>query len=279
MMKKLLGLLLALMLLTMSFSFAEELPTGEFVHLKDGDEIELWRENATVKFTPGKGYGEEPYSLQVGGSSAVSDFIYTCEAPQLLAVQFENGCLYFFIGGGSEDGYSEYHVYEYAGDNLHKIPYGLSYCDGRGNGELLRATKYGSFFVELYDVTAIGAFTHEQEYMISTGCGLNDISAVPAGMYPFGRIVKIIKDLPLLTSRESGAETVMLHEGDYAAIVASDGDSWAYLSKVCEEEIEDGYPEWCAGWVQMASGDNLSIMVNGQAEPAYIFIDGIIIGG
>ena len=274
-MKKLIGMLMAVLMLTMTFACAEEFPMNEFVHLQDGDGIELWGdEMLTIHYTPGGYYNECQYMLQVGDGETVTGNVCTSGESELFAVMFDNGRVYFFIGGGIEDGEVCYQVHEYTRGGLSEASAEFHYRDGKNDGELIRATRYGTFFVELYDVTPLGAFSHEQEYVIASDGEIMDINAVPAGMHPYGRIVEIRQDLPLLVSRENKEETVMLYEGESAMIVAGDGTDWVYLARVIEEEDQ----EWCAGWVQLVPGSYDSILIGGEEVSAHAYINGIVIG-
>lgn len=282
-MKRLLGWMLALMmLLAMNFACAEEFPYGEFVRIEDGDEIVLWSDTLTVKFeldSPDGGNAE--YTFQINDGEPMVDSIYTTEGAQLQAMR-GNSSTFFFIGGPSDSGDSIYHVYEYVDDALYRMP-GKFVCDY--STRELRATKYDSFFANVYDVTALGGFVHEQEFVIASNgnemswndyapymCG---VFALPNGLYPYGRIVEIAQDLPLLSSREDGAETVTLNTGDYAVIVGCDGEQWAYISEITEEEN----CELRAGWLKLIPGSYEHILVDGQEVYASEHINGIVIGG
>lgn len=277
-MKKLIGMLMAILMLTMGFACAEtviNLPEGEFVRLQDGDAITLWGDDVyTIRYTPGGNYRSKEYMLQVGESEPVTGMVCTDGESELFGLKTRSG-VYFFIGGGIEGGEICYQVHEYGFRGAPKASVEFHYRDGKNIGELIRATRYGSFFVECYDITPVGAFSHEQEYVIASDGEIMDIKAVPAGMYPFGRMVEIKQDLPLLVSRENKEETVMLHEGDTAMLVAGDGMDWVYISRVIEEEDQ----EYCAGWLQMSPCSYDSILVDGEEVPAGMYIDGIMIGG
>ena len=270
-MKKLIGMLMAVLMLTMTFACAEEFPMNEFVHLQDGDGIELGGETLNVQYTPGGYYNEKEYMLSVNDCAPATGTIYLSELSELMAVRYESG-LYFFIGGGAEDGENNYDVYVYADGKLSESPFEFGYCDGEGGAETPRATEYGTFFVQIYDVTSLGGFTHDQEFSVVSENGACEISEVSGGMYSIGRVVEILEDLPLLLNREDGADTVMLCAGDEAEIVLSDCESWAYLAKADD-------PEACAGWVQLVPGSYDSILVGGEEVSAREYIGGIMIGG
>lgn len=278
-MKKWIGSMLAALWMLLNFACAEELPVGEFVRLQDGAEIVLSEYEAfSVRFaTDGMEEGVD-YLLQIDGCEPAADDIFTIAKPELLAVRYADA-VYFFVGGASESAWNRYHVYEYAYDSLYRMPGEFAYCDGDGSpAPLPRATKYGSFFVDVYDITDLGGFVHEQEYVIASNarqirydeayvCGVYE---VPKGMYPFGAVVEIRKDLPLLTDRNSGAETVTIPEGANAVIVASDAESWARIEQIggAEGEIMQ------SGWLKINP-----MIIDGETTNGFSYMSGISVGG
>ena len=273
-MKKLVVILLMAILLALGTACAEEFPMNEFVVLRDGDELALEGETLKVRFAS----DHEGYTLQIGGLEPMSDAIFTTDAAQLMAVRYEKG-LFFFAGGASEGAMNYYHIYEYTYDGLYRMPGEFGYCDGDGgSAQLPRATQYGSFLVDVYDVTSLGAFVHEQEFVVaSNGRHMYSDEAeytggvyeVPRDMYPYGAVVEITRELPLLTARLTGAETVLLHEGDTAVITACDGMEWA---RICTIAAEDEAP--VEGWLRIDP-----MLVNGEVTNGFNYMRGIMVGG
>lgn len=287
-MKKCMVWILAMMM--MLCAGAEEFSNGAFMKLDGSCAITVMDEEVEVIFDCEGTGGWADYTLTVGETEPCTDEIYTQSAPELYAAMLY-GRAFFFVGGWGESGDANYHVYEYT---RYWSEYGEEYALNRIPGEFccacgpeqFESDGFNSFRgVGIEDVLGATWF-HEQEYVIATNSAclgqsddpyLGGVFELPLGLYPYcpGTVVQIAQDLPLLTGREPDAQTVVLPEGSYAAIVGSDGECWAYLHEV---KLQPDY-DMLSGWVRLVPGSYNGIIVGGEEVSFTDYMSGVHMGG
>lgn len=275
------GLLALVLLLAMNVACAEEgFPFNEFVPVEDGDQIVWLGETLTVRFkVDASDENNANYTLQINDGEMITDGIqaYEAENVQMRALKTYNG-LYFFVYIGFDSG-CYYDVYEYVDGHIYCISDSF-WCNA--TLDEFQATNSGTFIADTWTFTPLGCFNRAQEYVIASGAYkdtgwpfMSDIFELPRGLYPIGDVVQLTQDLPLLTSREDGAETVTISAGSYVALVGTDCEKWGYVSEISEEGIYNPI----SGWVQFAPNSSSDILINGQAVDAHKYMDGIQVGG
>lgn len=275
------GLLALVLLLAMNVACAEEeFPYHEFVPVEDGDQIVLYDgETLTARFKVHVSDEDNAsYTLQINDGEMITDGIqaYEAENVQMRALRTYNS-LYFFIYLGFDSG-CYYDVYEYYDGQLYCVPASF-WCNA--TLDEFQATNSGTFIADTWTFTPLGCFNRAQEYVIASTINyetqnyMGGIFELPRGLYPIGDVVRLTQDLPLLTSREDGAETITISAGSYVALVGTDCEKWGYLAEISEEGIYNPI----SGWVQFASDSSSDILINGQAVDAHEYMDGIIVGG
>lgn len=278
------GLLALVLLLAMNVACAEEeFPYHEFVPVEDGDQIVIYDgETLTVRFKVHvSDENKASYTLQINDGEPIAGRFqaYEAENVQMRALNTYNG-LYFFIYLGFDSG-CYYNVYEYYDGHIYCIS---DYFWCNATLDEFQATNSGTFIADTWTFTPLGCFNRAQEYVIASTHYkmryegwpyMSGIFELPRGLYPIGNVVQLTQDLPLLTSREDGAETITISAGSYVALVGTDCEKWGYLTEISEE----GNYNPISGWVQFAPNSYSDILINGQAVDAEKYMDGIAIGG
>ncbi len=113
----------------------------------------------------------------------------------------------------------------------------------------------------------IGTWSRPADFILATGYSWDDegfysyyrITEMPRPIYPFGMIVSLKEELPLLASQTDRvyAATLFPEKDSQVILVASDDVRWLYVSSM------DGLT---AGWVKMSDVDYVDMITVGDTE-------------